>query len=90
MKPAKWNFGNTNTWAIDEDSFDQVGCIHTSQGLEFDYVGVIIGQDLRYDEIKHEIIIDKTKISKDDKSSGIKSCGEGLARELIKNSFSKK
>ena len=33
-----WNFNNTNTWAIDSDSVNQVGCIHTSQGLEFDYV----------------------------------------------------
>ncbi len=45
---AQWNFGDTKTWAIDPDSFDQVGCIHTSQGLEFDYVGVIIGRDLIY------------------------------------------
>lgn len=45
---AQWNFSNTSTWAIDEDSFEQVGCIHTSQGLEFDYCGVIIGRDLIY------------------------------------------
>jgi len=45
---AQWNFSNTSTWAIDEDSFEQVGCIHTSQGLEFDYCGVIIGKDLIY------------------------------------------
>ncbi len=45
---VQWNFGNTKTWAIDEDSFEQVGCIHTCQGLEFDYVGVIIGKDLVY------------------------------------------
>lgn len=45
---AQWNFSNTSTWAIDKNSFDQIGCIHTSQGLEFDYVGVIIGKDLLY------------------------------------------
>ena len=45
---AQRNFSNTSTWAIDENSFDQVGCIHTCQGLEFDYVGVIIGKDLIY------------------------------------------
>lgn len=45
---AQWNFNDTKTWAIDKDSFDQVGCIHTCQGLEFDYVGVIIGKDLIY------------------------------------------
>lgn len=63
---AKWNFDNTNTWAIDETSFDQVGCIHTSQGLEFDYVGVIIGNDLRYENKR--VITDYTKRSKNDAS----------------------
>ena len=29
------------------DSIDQIGCIHTCQGLECDYIGVIIGPDLR-------------------------------------------
>jgi len=43
-----WNLGNTDTWAIDETSVNEIGCIHTSQGLEFDYVGVIIGDDLLY------------------------------------------
>ena len=84
---AKWNLASDKIWAINPTSFEEVGCIHTAQGLEFDYVGVLIGQDLRYDEDKHEIIIDKSKISKDDKSSGIRSCGEGLARQLIKNTY---
>ena len=84
---AKWNLDGDEIWAINPNSFEEVGCIHTAQGLEFDYVGVIIGNDLRYDEAKHEIIIDKSKISKDDKTSGIKSCGEGLARQLIKNTY---
>lgn len=44
---AQWNF-DTNRFATDEDSFEQVGCIHSTQGLEFDYVGVIIGLDLQY------------------------------------------
>ena len=34
-----WNLGSSDTWAIDEDSVNEIGCIHTSQGLEFDYVG---------------------------------------------------
>lgn len=31
---------------IRSDSINEVGCIHTSQGLELDHVGVIIGDDL--------------------------------------------
>ncbi len=29
-----WNLGNTSTFAIDSDSVDQIGCTHTTQGLE--------------------------------------------------------
>lgn len=84
---AKWNLENDKIWAINPSSFEEVGCIHTAQGLEFDYVGVLIGQDLRYDDASGLVITDKTKISKDDKSSGIKSCGIALANQLIKNTY---
>lgn len=36
-------------WAYDPNGIDQVGCIYTAQGFEFDYVGVIFGKDLIYD-----------------------------------------
>lgn len=42
-----WNLGQNQTYAID-DSVNEAGCIHSVQGLEFDYVGVIIGKDLIY------------------------------------------
>ena len=84
---AKWNFGNTATWAIDEDSFDQIGCIHTSQGLEFEYVGVIIGNDLRF--VDGKVITDYTKRAKTDKSlKGIKTTRNyKLADEIIRNTY---
>ncbi len=44
-----WNSRKVgSTWAINEQGIDQVGCVHTSQGLEFDYIGVIVGNDLKY------------------------------------------
>lgn len=33
-------------WAYKPEGFKQVGCIYTAQGFEFDYVGVIVGDDL--------------------------------------------
>ena len=36
-------------WAHDPSGIDQVGCVYTAQGFEFDYVGVIFGPDLTYD-----------------------------------------
>lgn len=38
----------SNLWATDPGGIDQVGCIYTAQGFEFDYVGVIFGRDLVY------------------------------------------
>ena len=82
---AKWNFENS-IWAIDSTSFDQVGCIHTSQGLEFDYCGIIIGKDLRY--VDGHVITDQTQEAESDHSSGIRSCKDKkLADELIRNTY---
>lgn len=44
---AQWNLDKDGqTWIIQPNSVEQVGCIHTCQGLELDYVGVIVGPDL--------------------------------------------
>lgn len=89
-----WNLGNSSTWAIDKESVNEVGCIHTCQGLEFDYVGVIIGDDIRYED--GHIITDYTKRAKTDQSiKGIKKIAkeEGieeakrLTDAIIKNTY---
>lgn len=42
----KWNLASDgNLWILKPESVSEVGCIHTCQGLEMDYVGVIIGPD---------------------------------------------
>lgn len=65
-----WNLGN-DIWALSDTSVYEAGCIHTCQGLEFDYVGVIIGDDLRYENGR--VITDYTKRAKTDQSiKGIK------------------
>lgn len=90
---ASWNLGSTMTWAIDPKSVKEVGCIHTSQGLEFDYVGVIIGDDLRY--VDSKIITDYTKRASTDQSlRGIKQLAykdpekaKKIADRIIKNTY---
>jgi DUF2075 family protein len=43
----QWNLDQDGSlWIIAEKSVEHVGCIHTCQGLEVDYIGVIIGPDL--------------------------------------------
>jgi len=38
----------SNFWASDPNGINQVGCVYTALGFEFDYVGVIFGPDLVY------------------------------------------
>lgn len=43
---ARWNLDKDGgLWIMQPDTVEEVGCIHTCQGLEVDYVGVIIGPD---------------------------------------------
>ena len=50
-------------WAYDPNGINQVGCVYTAQGFEFDYVGVIFGEDLVYDFDKQEWIGNSQKSS---------------------------
>ena len=84
---AKWNLENDKIWAINPRSFEEVGCIHTAQGLEFDYVGVLIGQDLTFDAGSGRVCTNKLAISKDDKTSGIRGASDDLAHKLILNTY---
>lgn len=44
---ARWNLSDDgNLWIVKPEAVNEIGCIHTCQGLELDYVGVIVGPDL--------------------------------------------
>ncbi|MEI7629221.1 MAG: DUF2075 domain-containing protein [Bacteroidota bacterium] len=63
----KWNLTEDgSTWIISPESVNQVGCIHTCQGLEVDYIGVIVGEDLVVRNGK--IITDPSKRASSDSS----------------------
>ncbi len=43
----KWNLTTDGSlWIVSPESVNEIGCIHTCQGLEVDYIGVIVGPDL--------------------------------------------
>lgn len=69
----RWNLNaDKNLWIIGDKSIEEIGCIHTCQGLELDYVGVIIGLDMRYEN--RQIITDVSCRSGNDQSvKGFKS-----------------
>lgn len=41
-------------WATDDSGMEQVGTVYTAQGFEFDYIGIIFGKDLVYDQNQKE------------------------------------
>lgn len=63
----KWNLKTDGSlWIMKPETVNEIGCIHTCQGLEIDYIGVIIGPDLIIR--KGEIITDAAQRSKMDSS----------------------
>jgi DUF2075 family protein len=69
-------------WAYDPSGVNQIGCVYTAQGFEFDYVGVIFGPDLAYDPESAEWKSDKTKCF----DNVVKRSGDALA-QLLKNTY---
>ena len=60
-----WN-KDTKTWATRENAFNEVGCVFSAQGVEFDYVGVVIGKDLVYNQYTNRIEVNVNAHAKSD------------------------
>ncbi|CAN2188103.1 AAA domain containing protein [Candidatus Nanopelagicaceae bacterium] len=91
---ARWNLASYgNEWIINPKSVDEVGCIHTCQGLEVDYVGVIVGNDLGVESGK--LVTSPRGRAKSDKSlNGYvgerklnPEAADAKADELIRNTY---
>ena len=91
---ATWNLtSDGGEWIISPESVEEVGCIHTCQGLEVDYVGVIIGRDLKV--VDGVLRTDPSARAKTDKSlAGYKKefkadpvSAEIKADEIIRNTY---
>jgi DUF2075 family protein/phage repressor protein C with HTH and peptisase S24 domain/predicted GIY-YIG superfamily endonuclease len=50
----KWNSTNID-WVNSVNSRDEVGCIHTTQGYDLNYTGIIFGNEITYDKESNEI-----------------------------------
>ncbi len=61
---------NADCWASQDEGVNQIGCVYSIQGWETDYVGVIIGPDLKYDKendcLKSDPTIKTHSVSKDE------------------------
>ena len=90
----RWNLGSDGMlWILKPESVNEIGCIHTCQGLELDYVGVLIGPDLVFRDGR--VVVDATKRSSQDSSiRGYKKMlkenpdrARALADRIVKNTY---
>ncbi len=82
-----WNSRQVGTtWAINNEGVNQVGCVHTSQGLEFDYVGVIVGNDLKYNPQTGEFYTEWNEYRDTKGKQGLNKNPEQLSR-LVRNIY---
>jgi DUF2075 family protein len=86
----QWN-GTSKDWIASRGALEEVGSIHTVQGYDLNYAGVIIGKDLRYDVDRDELFVDRasyfdTKGAENNKQLG-RSYTDGELREFISNIY---
>ena len=90
----KWNLtADGSLWIVSPKSVNEIGCIHTCQGLEVDYIGVIIGPDLLVKD--GQVLTQPAARAKSDSSiKGYKKLlaerpeeGKALVRAVIKNTY---
>lgn len=90
---SSWNLKHGEAFATRLNAINEVGCIHNVQGLEFDYIGVIIGPDLKYQNGK--VITDyKARANTEKSLYGLyvfmrqdKKYYEHLADTIIRNTY---
>ncbi|MCY4129362.1 MAG: DUF2075 domain-containing protein [Gammaproteobacteria bacterium] len=90
----RWNLDSDGPlWILKPDSVSEIGCIHTSQGLELEYVGVIIGRDL---VVRDGIVVTdaKERSTQDRSISGYRTLlrenpkyAEEITQRIIKNTY---
>jgi len=68
-------------WAFDSKGIDQIGCIYTAQGFEFDYAGIIFGDDLVYDPNTH------SWVGRPEKSYDLQVKNSQNYVQLVKNAY---
>ena len=78
-----WNL-TTEKWIPRHDSHYTIGCIHTTQGFDLNYVGVIFGKEIDYNPVTNEIEIDLTEFKDNNVKQG---CDEDTVKRFIINTY---
>jgi DUF2075 family protein/SOS-response transcriptional repressor LexA/DNA replication protein DnaC len=76
-----WN-STAQDWVNSPNAINEVGCIHTVQGYDLNYVGVIIGPEFSYDDVNKKFTVDREKYFDTNGRNGITDPNE-LERYII-------
>lgn len=78
-----WNLTN-DSWITRQDSHNTIGCIHTTQGYDMNYAGVIFGKEIDYDFETNSLVVNLEEY----KDSKVKAgTDEKTLKELIINTY---
>jgi DUF2075 family protein/predicted GIY-YIG superfamily endonuclease len=80
----KWNSTNED-WINSPNAFNEVGCIHTTQGYDLNYTGIIFGEEITYNPLSKQIEIDASKYKDKKGKQGIED--PALLKEYILNIY---
>lgn len=78
----RWN-STYNNWIASKNAVNEIGCIHTLQGYDLNYVGLIIGEDIKYDKETGKIYADKDHYFDQQGKSGVANDPEALKEYLL-------
>ncbi len=87
-KKYPWNTKQEG-WITSPNAVREIGCVHTTQGFDLAYVGVVIGPDLRYDKEKKRIVVDRDSVFDKNMKNGIAKdeAGDEELRTFVLNSY---
>lgn len=71
----QWNTTDKD-WVNSENAFKEVGCIHTTQGYDLNYTGVIFGEEISYNNRTEKIEIDPKKYFDQNGKKGIENADD--------------
>ena len=78
-----WNMDNQE-WILRDGAVNEIGCVHTTQGYDLNYVAVIFGHEIDYDPVSKSIVVDRDKFYDKKVKAGI---DDKVLTQYIINSY---
>ena len=78
-----WNMDNQE-WILREGAVNEIGCVHTTQGYDLNYVAVILGYEIDYDDESGSLVIDRSKFFDGKVKAGV---DDETLKQYIINSY---